>query len=460
MAPLCCIPQDVVHCNIPDILDSKSAVQVLCSNSLCWQSGLVHPGCFYKWEDQLVRFLTSRERAGSSTDTEVMNSLWTKQMWDLPLPSNLTVCKCGEGSLKRKFEDDELQVSKEVKASLLDVIVKPASSGDVKPRELKGECIDEIPSPNESLEDNWEKVTRSKSKKKNKVSEMNTMKKEKLCPFLSFPNPQSLAPSPKRGPDSSLSETTYAPQLRPRAPAEGKRDNSGLIHCCSCQTVHPSLPDFIQHCKTRQHCKLQEKSATGGVAKDDNNVDDDDFDIRREMEQIKGCLLELMKQGLEQDRLAAEKNDEMRESFKFELKRNSGALSMLVEKLKEIDAKVLEIDGNISSCSLKVENNEKDLDSCFDCYQDLCVKMAQLDKDFKALQKKDLIEHDIFKVKISELQGDFSRFKKRLHDVNHAKPPNVESLSRLPFLEILFACPFLLLLAGVAIFVLFGLLFG
>ena len=367
-------------------------------------------------------------------------------MWDLPLPSNLTVCKCGEGSLKRKFEDDELQVSKEVKASLLDVIVKPASSGDVKPRELKGECIDEIPSPNESLEDNWEKVTRSKSKKKNKVSEMNTMKKEKLCPFLSFPKPQSLAPSPKRGPDSSLSETTYAPQLRPRAPAEGKRDNSGLIHCCSCQTVHPSLPDFIQHCRTRQHCKLQEKSATGGVEKDENNVDDDDFDIRREMEQIKGCLLELMKQGLEQDRLAAEKNDEMRESFKFELKRNSGALSMLVEKLKEIDAKVLEIDGNISSCSLKVENNERDLDSCFDYHQDVSVKMDQLDKDFKALLKKDSIGHDDMKVTIRELQEDVSRCKKRLHDVDKAKPLNAESRSSLAML--------VLLLAGVAIFAL------
>ena len=34
---------------------------------------------------------------------------------------------------------------------------------------------------------------------------------------------------------------------------EGKRDSTGLIHCISCKTVHLSLPDFIQHCKSSQH---------------------------------------------------------------------------------------------------------------------------------------------------------------------------------------------------------------
>jgi len=154
----------------------------------------------------------------------------------------------------------------------------------------------------------------------------------------------------------------------------------------------------------------------------------------------------MMKQGLEQDRLTAENFDEMRESIKFELKRNSGALAMIIEKLQETDGKVLEIDRIISSCSLKVENNEKDLDSCFDCHHDVSVKMAQLDKEFKASQKKDWIGHDDINVTIRELQEDVSRCKKRLHDVDKAKPLNVESHSSLAIL--------VLLLAGVAIFVL------
>merc|ERR1719508_601130 len=247
-------------------------------------------------------------------------------------------------------------------------------------------------------------------------------------------------------PSSSLGETAYVPSRNPRAPAEGKRDSSGLIHCCSCSTVHPSLPEFIQHCKSRQHCRLLEKSGTEGVGNDNNNNLEDDIDIRREIDQMKGCLLELMKQGLEQDRLTADNFDEMRESIKFELKRNSGALAMIIEKVQEIDEKVLEIDRIISSCSLKVENNEKDLDSCFDCHQDLSVKMAQLDQDFKALQKKDSIGHDDIKVTIRELQEDVSRCKKHLHDVDNAKPLNVGSRSSLAIL--------ILLLAGVAIFVL------
>ena len=59
-----------MQCSIPDILDTATAVQVFCSNPFCWQSGLVHPGCFYKWEDRVVRFLVGDERRGS-TDQRV-----------------------------------------------------------------------------------------------------------------------------------------------------------------------------------------------------------------------------------------------------------------------------------------------------------------------------------------------------------------------------------------------------
>ena len=127
-------PLDIVQCSFPDILDTNSAVQVFCSNPFCWQSGLLHSSCFYKWEDKVVRYLVSEERNNINIDRKVgtalaifaclliyyvfkvMDSLlWTKVMWALPLPANLTACKCGEGAIKRLFEDEnhaELEVSK------------------------------------------------------------------------------------------------------------------------------------------------------------------------------------------------------------------------------------------------------------------------------------------------------------------------------------------------------------
>jgi len=455
MAPLCCVPQDVVHCNIPDILDIKSAVQVICSNPFCWQSGLVHPGCFYKWEDKLVSFLVSGEREGSSIEVQVMNSLWTKQMWDLPIPGNFTGCQCGEGSLKKKFGDDELAESEvfEKKRPLFGKTDKYSSSVGDKPIKLKEECIDDVQSTNEPLEDdNWEIVSRLKSKKRISKGTKNKSPPKKKHP----------APTHKAGPNPQLEESAYVPPLQPSSQAEGKRDSSGLINCCSCQTVHASLPDFIQHCKTVQHCKLQDRSATDGAGKDiNNNVEEDndigrevvenDNDIVMEVYQLKRCLLELMKQRLEQDSLEAEKFEELRKSYDYELKKSRGTLNLLIEKFEKMEEKVFEFEEKLSSFHFKVENNEKDLESCFDCFQDLTVNMAGLVKEFKVLKKNDLVSQGDIKVKISEVQENFSRCQKRLQGVEHAKPINVESfLSNCGILVILFAgIVFVFLLANV-----------
>merc|ERR1719186_499204 len=190
--------------------------------------------------------------------------------------------------------------------------------------ELKEECIDDVFEPLE--DDNWEIVSRLKSRKRISNTEKRTKNK-------SPPKKKHPAPTHKAGPNPQLGESAYVPPLHSSSQAEGKRDSSGLINCCSCQTVHASLPDFIQHCKTAQHCKLQDRSATDGLGKDiNNNVEEDNDigrevvenanDIGREVAQMKRCLMELMKQRLEKDRLSAEKFEELRESFDSELRKS------------------------------------------------------------------------------------------------------------------------------------------
>ena len=58
--------------------------------------------------------------------------LWTKQMWDLPLPASLTACKCGEGGLKRLFEDEkyaELELRRNVDSLVSGVLIKRNKAG-------------------------------------------------------------------------------------------------------------------------------------------------------------------------------------------------------------------------------------------------------------------------------------------------------------------------------------------
>ena len=360
--------------------------------------------------------------------------------------------------MKKKFGDDELAESEvlEEKRPLFGKKDKYGSSVVVKPLELKEEFIDDVQFANEPLDDdNWEIVSRLKSKKRISNAEKRTKNK-------SPPKKKHPAPTHKAGPNPQLEESAYVPPLQPSSQAEGKRDSSGLINCCSCQTVHASLPDFIQHCKTVQHCKLQDRSASDGAGKDiNNNVEEDndigrevvenDNDIVMEVYQLKRCLLELMKQRLDQDSLEAEKFEELRKSYDYELKKSRGTLNLLIEKFEKMGKKVFEFEEKLSSFHFKVENNEKDLESCFDCFQDLTVNMAGLVKEFKVLKKNDLVSQGDIKVKISEVQENFSRCQKRLQGVEHAKPINVESfLSNCGILVILFAgIVFVFLLANV-----------
>jgi len=356
----------------------------------------------------VVRFLVGDERRGS-TDQRVINSLlWTKQMWDLSLPSNLTACKCGEGNLKRMFEDDDDDVSKSG---------SPAITMSNYSR-LKEEFNDE-----DSVEGNWEVVSRRmKQKKSSNTAEMKTAEKRQRRSKQTA-NKQTGTQHPKAGPDPQCdTETTYM-----AGQAEGRRDSTGLIHCCSCKTAHFNLPDFIQHCKSAQHSK----QVLGDV--NNNGSEEDIMDLRRQVDLLKKGLVEIMKQGLEKDMLAITDSELFKESCKYELKKNSATLALLIEKFQGLEEKFFKLVDDLAALSLLVENNEKDIDSCYDCCQDLTQNMTGLSKELKSFKKNSSIVQDLFEVKLNEIVETVPEVVQSIPQVEHAKPMKAVSNCNLAF---------------------------
>jgi len=401
---LCCIPNDIVECGLPDILDTATAVQVFCSNPFCWQSGLVHPCCFNKWEDRVVRFLLGDQRRGS-TDQKVINSLlWTKQMWDLPIPSNLTSCKCGEGILKRMFVDEEVDTDEVSKGP---AITMSNYSG------LKEECQD-----SDSVEGNWEVVSRIKQKKSCNTAQMKTAVK-KLRRSKQTTKKLTGTQHPKEGPDPQRdAQTAYL-----AGQAEGRRDSSGLIHCYSCKTVHINLTDFIKHCKSVQHSR----QVLGDV--NNNGSEEDIVDLRRQVDQIKKGLVEIMKHRLEKDMLTIKDSEQFKESCKYELKKNSATLALIIEKFQGLEEKFLKVVDDLAALNLLVENNERDIDGCYDCCQDLTQSITGLSKEFKSFKKTSLIAHDLFEVKINESVESVPKVVDRIPQVEDPKPKPMQAVS-------------------------------
>jgi len=434
MAPLCSVPQ-AVSCPFPEILDSSTAVQVLCSNPLCWHSGLVHPGCYYRWENKVVSFLTSSGGRGESTsvDSWVNSSLLTSQMWDHPLPSSFTACKCGMGSLNRicvSKESDKGEASLESSGSFEAEVNNDGDTSGVKVK-----INDDIYNGKESSEEKWEFVSRSRVKKcadkhlnssrtqpkkdsklkieiANKESGNRTVKKKANSTNRTI-HPTAADTASNTGPDPVLSDTVHGSYLHQMISksAEGKRDSSGLIHCCSCHTVHVSLPHFIQHCKTDQHSRSQIKAGVENFEVADVNNDEGFNDLKREMQQLRKCLLELMKKSIDHDTVDDDRFEELRDDFEDELNRHDGALSVLAVKVQEMEEEICEMKKKLSICSCTSDNNEKDLDSCFQCFQDLDKKVEVLSEKMRIIESRYVSSHINVKTVCKEVGQDSDEFK-------------------------------------------------
>jgi len=346
----------------------------------------------------VVRYLVSEERYKINIDRRVMDSLlWTKQMWDLPLPANLTACKCGEGGIKRLFEDEkqaelELFNLERNADSLVSGVLSEirqglgggGGDGNCKGFGEKGSA--------DHVEGSWEVVSRAKTKKK-EISNVKTveksLKRSIKPPAKIFAVPQI----PAAGPDPVKA-------FRP-GQAEGRRDSDGLIHCCSCKTVHSSLPDFIKHCKTSQHTK----EVLGDVNNNDDSSEREDeiLNLRREVNHLKKGLVEVMKQGLDKDISVTMEFEQFKEKCNTELNQKDAILAILIEKFQGLEDKFLEVEEKMYSVNSLVKNNESDIETCFDRCQDLTKNLTDLSKDHKSFKKINQSAQDKLDVKIKDL---------------------------------------------------------
>ena len=87
----------------------------------------------------------------------------------------------------------------------------------------------------------------------------------------------------------------------------------------------------------------------------------------------------------------------------------------------------------MAALSPLVENNEKDIDSCYDCCQDLTLSITGLTKEFKSVKKNSLIAQDLFEAKINEIVESVPKVVKRTPQVERAKPIDAVTICNLAF---------------------------
>jgi len=63
--------------------DEVDQVRVVCNNSECPLSGLMHRQCFDVWEASVLHYLRSCGRARSWSERQRHQNLWTKKGYDL-----------------------------------------------------------------------------------------------------------------------------------------------------------------------------------------------------------------------------------------------------------------------------------------------------------------------------------------------------------------------------------------
>jgi len=125
LSKTCCVPSGQVNCPNPTEtnLSMSNTTRVICSNTQCTQSGLVHNKCFEKFEASLVVYIGKYRMCRDWSEKQKVNSLWADRgkyaCYDLVV--KLCGCKCGHGYIKRDLEghpDMEKEKRKKMKTEI------------------------------------------------------------------------------------------------------------------------------------------------------------------------------------------------------------------------------------------------------------------------------------------------------------------------------------------------------
>jgi len=107
----CCVPIPGI-CSLEPILKSTllKMVKVNCSSATCTESGFIHPDCFYKVEESLIRYISTYQWGNSHKQESMKKHNWSldyerEYLWKLPwifsIISKKVSCPCGSGYLKK-----------------------------------------------------------------------------------------------------------------------------------------------------------------------------------------------------------------------------------------------------------------------------------------------------------------------------------------------------------------------
>ena len=106
----CCVPMSDV-CSMQPILRTNllTMVKVNCTSASCTQSGFIHPDCFYKLEQSLIRYVSNYQWSNSHKQEAMRKYNWSldnvrENLWKTPvynIVSKQINCNCGSGYVKK-----------------------------------------------------------------------------------------------------------------------------------------------------------------------------------------------------------------------------------------------------------------------------------------------------------------------------------------------------------------------
>jgi len=107
----CCVPM-VDVCSMQPITRTSllTMIKVNCTSAHCTESGFIHPDCFYKLEESLIRYVSTYQWSNSHKQESMRKFNWSvdyerEYLWKLPWIFSIIIkklnCNCGNGYVKK-----------------------------------------------------------------------------------------------------------------------------------------------------------------------------------------------------------------------------------------------------------------------------------------------------------------------------------------------------------------------
>merc|ERR1711909_179653 len=130
-----------------------------------------------------------------------------------------------------------------------------------------------------------------------------------------------------------------------------------------------------------------------------DNKDEDILEVRKEVNNLKKGLIEIMRQGLEKDITATMEIDQFKERCETELKKGSSVLALLIEKYHAMEDNIVKMEEEITSLSALAKSIKEEIDSCFIHGNELAKCTANTELEMKSQVE---VDEEVFEDKLDE----------------------------------------------------------